>query len=837
MITMSSIVLSKNEYRKSLLLIVLMLVAFVSSQAQKVENRSCPNSYFRNNGNGQSVTVFAANISPASIYAQTALTSGNQGNFTFKWDVNIVNPPVIKKTWVTSTSGVTTQNWIFGNNNTGSPFNPPGVPENGDVKYTFYNSNLPTAGVVTLELMDPIDGSYVNTCSYPLTSGSSSTSSIVSLAVEAPSNFSYFVSSATSLKGVSGSSVDPNIKAAGGTITYTLMTPVNGVSVNATKGTISWNGNTDTGTHLLSIKASNGILPDAVTNYTLIIAQTGVTSGTDGGLESKSLGNAVAERLFNKTIQNIPANIDYGAIPKKANETNGQQQTRLQRLMPDQQILGNTVASYVTSPLDILSFTNAVDVLSMDYVEGGLNKAVAFCTKTMSGIYTHTKPVCDRLKGSELLAVETIQHQNLSFLRYQLQPTTGLKEYAVSFSAGFNKNAKKIILQSEWTTDRYSSQDTMYNFQLWSVDSIALKLMLQNVLEKLATIQQVEQEGSISQPIIYISKANRDIKDQYNLELVIKNNTSATVGTIHISGKQNEQSTNTISKMYPISFLPNGTTTVSIPLTDMAETELKLLVNGKQEDFVYNNDGIWNIYKTGNTNISEFTVTNDTIKAKSNEYRLFRNIKLKASTSDYVTVYRILKGGGAPLDLSKLNTLRFTASGGGTVRIRLIKKSITDYANQYEHKIILGESEKEYIIPISDFTSQGYKNEVTLNDLTILSFTYEANNTAILLNSAIKNVKFTSEIKNNLSSTENIKIFPNPVSTATMVQFNSSFTETMNLQLFHLGSGQQVFQKTIPVGTGLNNYHLQMPQPLASGTYIIHLSSPKQRMQVKLLKK
>lgn len=804
--------------------------------AQKVENRSCPASYFRNNGNGQSVTVFASNINPTSIYAQTALTNGNQGNFTFKWDVNIINPPVVKKTWVTSTSGVTTQNWVFGNNNAGSPFNPPGVPENGDVKYTFYYSNLPTAGVVTLELMDPVDGSYVNTCSYPLTSGSSSTGGIVSLAVEAPSNFNYFVASATGLKGVAGNSVTPSINAAGGTVTFSLVTPVNGVSVDASKGIISWTGNTDTGTHILTIKASNGITPDATTNYTLIIAETGVASGTDGGLESKSLGNAVAERLFNQTIHNVSSTIDYGAIPKKANESNSQQQLGLYKFMPDQQILGNAVASYITSPMDILTFTNAVDVISIDYVEGGLNKAVAFCTKTYNGIYTHTKPVCDRLKGSELLAVEKIQQMNFSFLRYHLRPASGLKEYAVSFSAGFDRNKSKIVLQSEWTTDRYSSQDTMYNFQLWSADSTALQLMIQNVLEKLKKIEPLEQAGSITQPVTYISKANRDVKDQYNLELIIKNATSATTGIIEISGKQNEQSNNIIYKSYPINFQPNTTSSVRIPLTDMAEAELKLLINGKQEDFVYNNDGIWNIYKTSNTKVSEFTISNDTIRPKANEYRLFRNIQLKATTSDYITVYRMVKGGGIAADLSKFNTLRFTGSGSGTMRIRLIKKSISNYAQQYEYNLILTEKEKEYMIPLSDFTSSGTTNPLKLNDLTILSFTYEGNNLPIVIHSTIQNVKFTTEVKNVLSTNETIKLFPNPVSSETNIQFTSIVNEPISLQIINIGNGKPLLQRTIQATLGVNNYRLSMPQQTIPGLYIIRLISSKQQLQTKLLK-
>lgn len=832
---MNSNSLFRDTFYKSFLL-GLVLLAYVSLQAQKVEIRSCPASYFRNNGNGQSVTIFAPNISSTSVYAQTALTNGNQGNFTFKWDVTIVNPPVIKKTWVTSTSGVTTQNWIFGNNNLGSPFNPPGVPDNGDVKYTFYNSNLPTAGVVTLELMDPFDGSYVNTCSYPLTSGSSSTGGIVSLAVEAPSNFSYFVPSATGLKGVAGNSVTPNINAAGGSVTFSLVTPVNGVSVNASKGVISWTANTDTGTHTLTIKASNGILPDVTTNYTLIIAETGVASGTDGGLESKSLGTAVAERVFNHNVQNIPSTIDYGAIPKKTNENNPQQQVSLYKFMPDQQILGNAVSSYITSPMDILTFTNAVDVISIDYVEGGLNKAVAFCTKTYNGIYTHTKPVCDRLKGSELRLVEKIQQMNFSFLRYHLQPASGLKEYAVSFSAGFDRNTKKIVLQSEWTTDRYSSQDTMYNFQLWSADSTALTLMLQNVLEKLNKIETIEQEGTIRKPVTYISRANRDINDQYNLELIINNTTSATTGIIEISGKQNEQSNNTIFRSYPIQFQPNATSAIRIPLTDMAEAELKLLINGKQEDFVYNNDGIWNIYKTSNTQVSEFTITNDTIRPKSNEYRLFRNIQLKAATSDYVTVYRMIKGGGIASDFTRFNTLRFTALGSGNVRIRMIKKSISNYSQQYEYKLTLTEKEKEYIIPLSDFTSSGNTNSIKPSDLTILSFTYETNNIPVLINSTIQNVKFTNETRNTLSSTETIKLFPNPVGSETTVQFTSTVDEMINLQIFNIGNGKPLLQKTIRATLGFNNHRLFLPPQTPAGIYIIQLSSSRQHLQTKLLK-
>lgn len=814
---------------------LLMLMTQVSVFAQRVENRGCPTSYFRNNGNGQSVTVFAQNIAPSSVYALNALTSGNQGNFTFKWDVPVVNPPVVTKTWVTSTGGVTAVNWTFGNNSSGSPFNPPGVPNVGDVKYTFYNSNLPTAGVITLELTDPYDGSYVNTCSYPLSSGSSSTGNIMSLAVQAPSNLNYAIAESSTLQGVAGNSVTPTVNAAGGSVTYNISPQVSGVSIDPQTGVISWSNTVAKGNYNLSVKASNGIQPDATANYTITVVESGVGSGSEGGLESKSLGNAVAEREYGAALSSKPSAVQYRTLPQlisvQAARTSG---FGIRDLMPEQSALGIGFTGYITSPVDILSFTNAKEVVAVDYLQSGMNKAVAFCTKTFNGIYTHTKPVCDRLKGSELLAIDTIRSGNFSFLRYKLKPINGITEFAVSFSAGFGNATGNITLQSEWMTDNYASQDTMYNFQLWSADASILNTMLKNVIDKLTATMPVQQTGAVKKPVTYITKAERDINNQMNLKLTVQNSTASASATIVIEGKANEQTTAVTSFTYPVTLTANGVSTITVPVKDMAETEIRLKINGATEDFVYTNDGTWNVYKTPATVISSFIISNDTEQPKPNEYRLFRNIKIKATTSDYVTVYKMVKGGGMAANLTAYQTIKFNASGKGMMRIRLIKKSITNYSEQYEYLQPLTTELKEYNINTELFKSSANTAPVNMNDIVIVSFTYEAGATATVIDAALSNIRFAVKTSVPAVVAKQVKAYPNPASAQVSLLFESVQDETM--QIVFIGTnGNIILRKQILVLKGFNNINMPLSSALARGMYTVQLISATQSMQTKIM--
>ena len=85
-------------------------------------------------------------------------------------------------------------------------------------------------------------------------------------------------------------------------------------------------------------------------------------------------------------------------------------------------------------------------MLAVDYTQGGITKAVAFGTKTLGDVYNHTKPICDRLKGAELLEVKNITVNGYSLMAYKIKQRTGEIEFAVNLSAGTAANRSTISL-------------------------------------------------------------------------------------------------------------------------------------------------------------------------------------------------------------------------------------------------------------------------------------------------------------------------------------------------------------------------------------------------------
>jgi len=897
--------------------IVLIFLSFsIGGFAQAVDNTKCADNYKRNNGNGQFVSEFAVNILPTSEYYLNRVTSGNQGNFTFEWYDGITYPPVVHRTWVTSTSNQTTLNWTFGNNSTGSPFNPPGIPLLDEVKYTFYNNNLPNAGVISIEFIDPIDGEVLCICSYPLSNGANSTGDLMSLAVVPPTNLSYSTASATQNYGSAGSSVEPTIFDGGGDVTYSIGTPVTGVTIDPNTGIISWSETAAAGTHNITIIGNNGISPNTSAVYTLtinsipvvadiegdsqlapgastsltnetpdgvwsssntsiatvnssgqvtgvsngevvisysvtntygtttkthdvLITDEGVGSGSNGGLESESLGTAIAERLFASKTEGKTDKINYkSSEPFVSTDLNRSflDFENISELLPSEGILGNGFKAYVSSPLDILTFTNAQEVAAVDYLQNGINRAVAFCTKTSGDVYTHTKPVCDRLKGAELLSVDSINYGDFDFLLYHLKQTNGIMEYAVSFSVGKNNGNPVIELQSEWLVFSYLPYETMYNFQLWSSDRNLLHKMIADVMDKLISIAPIKQIGPREMPSVYVTKADRDPENQLNLLLNIRNHTSAKTGTLIISGKPNEQSEIPFIENFDINLKPNADTNVIVPLKDIAESEISLFVNDKREDYIYNNDGIWNIYASESSTVNKFIISNDEIQPDSEEYRLFRNIELDAISSDYITVYKMLRSGGLPLNLSDYQYFSLAASGTERVRIRLIKKSIINFEDQYEIVLPLTElKNKEYAIDLADFRSKTYQETINPNDLVLISFTFETNTANAAIIASLNNMRFTNKIGNSNLTEDQLSIFPNPISTYFNYSFISEQEEPLQLELMDPATGKVQMIKKIEAQEGQNNFKLDLPANFPTGVYIVTVSSKTQYFKSKIL--
>ena len=571
------------------------------------------------------------------------------------------------------------------------------------------------------------------------------------------------------------------------------------------------------------------------------VTNSSSNSGFAGGLESKSLGEGFATRVYNNVRQSNPALVDYRKTPKFSldNSTAQRQlsrttQLQLGQFFPEASLLGNNIIAYVTTPVDILSFTNATDVFAVDYTSNGTNRAVAFATKTYNQVYTHTKPVCDRLKGAVLINVDSLVINQFHFLRYYLMQPNGVKEYAVSFSIGESAGNNKYALQSEWMTDTYQQADTLFNFQIWSPESRIVNLMVEDIINKFSQVKPIDESGNIRLPKAYFTYLNRVDSNQLQLVLEIKNNTAATQGIIQISGKQNEQTSFTNINDIPVTLTPFGNVNKIIMLKDIAEAEIKLIINGTKEDFVYTNDGTWNVYSTPASNVTTFQISNDTIQPKKSEKRLFRNIKLVAKTSDYVSVYRVLKGGAEVDNLTPYKFLKFTATGQGKVRIRIIKKSIVKYNEQYEYMLDLSGVDKEYVIATSNFKSSLLANTIQLNDVAIVSFTFEADKPNTTISASLQNVRFDKYNTEALDARK-LVISPNPVKEMLHCIFDAEIKGTYTLKCIELGSGKFVFSRNISANTGLNDVTIPIPFGISQGMYVIKLIANETEYKSKVI--
>jgi hypothetical protein len=551
-------------------------------------------------------------------------------------------------------------------------------------------------------------------------------------------------------------------------------------------------------------------------NYRILYRResTFVSGGGGGGLESKSLGDAIAQRVLSNAINDMNGAVDYNKLPVvetaqgtiRSTSTNSLFSLQLSSIMPDLATRG--YKAYNSSPVDIVSFTNAKEVYAVDYVNTNKEtKAVAFTTKTLGELYDHTKPICDRLKGATLLDVESVKIDGYNFINYTIINDKGNREYATAFTVGAKAGRNSFNLQSAFLTTSYVNEDQMYNFQIWAASPSIVNEMVKDVLAKLKDVAEVNQAVVGTTPASYIESGKRE---GTNLNLVIKNASAATTGFFKFEDRSTESSTGIVTRNVPFTVKANGTSTVVVPVGDKYESTVSMYLNGEVKDLVYMSDGTWAVdYNRNTTNVSAFNVTNDAKRTISaNEYPVLRNVEVKANSADFVSLFKLLKAGGMEADLSNYNGIKFTAAGGYNLRVTMVKNGVAEWKNQYTTDIRLGSGQQEYYIPFSQFKSAGSTKALDPTDVTTLVLTIEVGtgrNSPIA--STFSNISFTKEkpaINTADQEEKTIQVFPNPV---TDNVFTASFVSPVAGEFtmkINDGTGRSIYSKQVNVVKGPN---------------------------------
>ncbi|MDE3142706.1 MAG: hypothetical protein KGL19_01040, partial [Bacteroidota bacterium] len=562
-----------------------------------------------------------------------------------------------------------------------------------------------------------------------------------------------------------------------------------------------------------------------------------------GGLESKSLGDAIAKRIYNKAVNSLQKPVDYSIMqPIAVNNltTFGTGITNpttfgtgsaltLSSILPKLlSVNSQNLVSYISTPTDIPSITNATDVYSIDYTLNNQAKAVSFGTQTSGEVYDHTKAICDRLKGSTLIDMKNVVVNNMNMVAYTLKDANGSTEYAMSFVIGAKSGRNNYTIQSNWLNKDYIPDETMYNIQLWAVSPDMVTNMASQIISNLQANSPVQfLDDHTVLPATYIASGNRITS---NLDLTVNNNTTATSGYFVMDDQTTELSTGTTQRTVPFTIQANGKTNISIPMNDNYASTVSMYINNQLKDVVYMADGTWSYAAGPSSNVNSFKVSNDANKTySSDELPVFRNVEINGNSADYVSIFKLMKGGGIAQDVSGYKTLNFTASGGYNLRVTLVKNSITNWADQYNTLIPLDNGTKDYSLSLSSFKSASIKDNINANDVTTVVFSIEVGNgRSNTLNTTLSNISFSKQDVAYLQSlsAKEVQVYPNPVIGNNFTcSFMSDKQTTLNLRVIDVESGRVVTTQQVNAVTGQNTVQVNVNKVTGSNVYMVALDN------------
>ncbi|KZS42872.1 hypothetical protein AWE51_16010 [Aquimarina aggregata] len=458
-------------------------------------------------------------------------------------------------------------------------------------------------------------------------------------------------------------------------------------------------------------------------NCASIDSATDVTSANDGGLESNGdLASLIAKRNFNRTKTNSIFNTKksqkrFQPGKKSYKSANG---IDLSVYFPKTGLLG-TESTYVSSPEDLLGITNAEAVFSVDYYNGDERVAAALATATKGSIYDHSKTICDRLNGSKLLDVRTVNIRNQTIVSTKIERATGEIEYALTFS--IKKTQFENEIYSLWNIGNYPEGDYS-NFQVWGGSVSQVANLANHIIDTFTADKPLRshkvnhrvptvfvQQGSYAHGKLTLNIVNKFGATQMNFNGNIRktelSDEENMIKEIALSGSYNEQVTIDAGYLFDIGF--------SITADDAA-----------QSDALYLADGPWGIdFQKEGVVIESFEVQEQDTEQEENMYSIERNTIVEGEVKETLNLFRNILAGELTLDVTQYDAIQFEMQNSKDVEVILVTEGLTDWNNRLRYKVMAGET-KTHTISFSDFTN-GNKANDTIGRIKSVVFSVQGN--------------------------------------------------------------------------------------------------------------
>lgn len=535
-------------------------------------------------------------------------------------------------------------------------------------------------------------------------------------------------------------------------------------------------------------------------------------SGVTGGLESnRRLTDKIAQRNFKTRVLNsdlFEQKLE-GTIPFSNSESRNEYD--VVEFIPTE--FQNTFVAE-SSPIDLINITNAVDVAGADYFFEDRRIATVLGIYSENGVYEHSKYICDRLDGSRLIDISYLFAYGGNFISYELINKEGNKEYAVSFAARLIDD--KFYIENHWNLHKFDKEANYYNFQVWGQSYPEIIALLDDILHRIHTTAPIENIEHSEIPYVFVTHGEYQ---NGQLRLGIKNKNQTT--SMQFSSSVRRTETGALEEInLDIELSPAYEQIISIETGPLYDLGGSLNFPDSPSDEIFLADGGWGIDTDNPDNlINSYEIAKDERDIMEDEYMVERSIEIKAKVKNYLNVYRSLDAKLNAQNLIEFDNLEFTARGTGQVQVTLVKESITEWTDQFNTVISLGQNEKPYILNIEDFSSS-LGSQLEMNDITMIVFTILGGTE--YATDKVFNLSELSFTNNIVSATEELErkisqgIYPNPINENASLFFMSNGDEA-SLEIYN-SYGVLVLNKILNTNKGENEKQLELGS-LPDGQY------------------
>ncbi len=545
------------------------------------------------------------------------------------------------------------------------------------------------------------------------------------------------------------------------------------------------------------------------------------SGANEGGLESNNrLSDAINKRnynraktsyRFNRTLaQRLEKTVDYG-------QRNADSSIQLEDFIPLEIISEEYVVE--STPEDLITITNATEIYAVDYIKEETSVASILALKTEDGVYEHTKYICDRLLGAELISVSTMDINEQPFIKSLIKNVDGTLEFVLSLSAKVVSDDSEFAIESHWNLDQYEDNVSYYNFQIWSNSIDDLYLLGEEVLNLLNIEKPISDYNNTTPPTVFVRKGAY-VQGGLDLQII---NTNATQAITFDAGIRTTETSDIMTMTSTIDLLGDYITNVTVETGNLFDIGFRIGDGIATPDDLFMSDGPWGVDDSqANTTIQEYTISPNTEPFDTGVLPIERNVFLEATTNTYVAAYRALTPRFKAVDVTAYNSFALEAKGTGNLEITFVKQSIEAWENQYRETINLTDTFESYIIPI---------NDSVLDDIVTIVFTMISENGQIETKEMdIQNVHFSSEttlaveIFETVSTT--LRNYPNPFLQQTTIQLPQT-SNNIDITVYDM-LGRIVDQQYMNTQLGSQTVIYTAPQ-LTKGMYLYTFIDDKQK--------